>query len=392
MKSPLSQRLIAITFLLSVIGLTLWSWVLLDLNFTLLSNPQWVAFRNALTQIGYFNRPLSATYYTILACWLFVTSLLMVQRYKGKVIYVALGVGLIAGLLSYPALSHDLFNYIFDARILTHYGQNPYLHKALDFPGDPMLRFMHWTHRTYPYGPAFLLISLVPSFLGMGKFVLTFALFKLVNVALYCVTSVLLSRFYKKAALLFATSPLVIIEGLINTHNDFIALAIALIAICLMGAHKRWWARALLLLSGLMKYLTLPAVLFGWDPDKKQYEFGGRHIPVQPVRAFLVFVGIGALIYYVISNGEIQPWYFLNLLVLLPYFPRLFIWLTPFFMGLILSYYPYVIGGEWGQGGNVEMKRWIIGVGFIINVVISLGAYTYQSLGRQTTGTQATRH
>jgi len=49
-----------------------------------------------------------------------------------------------------------IFNYILTQKIITHYQQNPYIHKALDFPGDPMLSFMHWTQRVYPYGPVWL--------------------------------------------------------------------------------------------------------------------------------------------------------------------------------------------------------------------------------------------
>ena len=52
-------------------------------------------------------------------------------------------------VFSYNAFSYDIFNYIFDAKIFTHYHQNPYLQKALDYPGDPMLSFMRWTHRVY---------------------------------------------------------------------------------------------------------------------------------------------------------------------------------------------------------------------------------------------------
>jgi len=76
-----------------------------------------------------------------------------------KLFIILIAVNILIGLISYPAYSHDLFNYMFDAKIATFYQQNPYLYKALDFPTDPWLRFMHWTHRYYPYGPSFLLLS-----------------------------------------------------------------------------------------------------------------------------------------------------------------------------------------------------------------------------------------
>ena len=70
---------------------------------------------------------------------------------RNLIVITSIGLG-----FSYVAFSYDLFNYIFDAKIITFYHQNPYFHKALDYPGDPMLSFMRWTHRVYPYGPIWL--------------------------------------------------------------------------------------------------------------------------------------------------------------------------------------------------------------------------------------------
>src|SRR6185369_13728901 len=128
-----------------------------------------------------------------------------------------------AGILifSYNAFSYDLFNYIFYAKIITHYHQNPYLHKALDFPGDPMLAFMQWTHRTYPYGPLWLGLTIPISFAGLNFFPLTFFLFKSLAAVYYLGSSFLIWKISKKILpeyqyfnlVLFALNPLVIIES-----------------------------------------------------------------------------------------------------------------------------------------------------------------------------------
>ncbi|MFS8160257.1 MAG: hypothetical protein ACMG6E_08635, partial [Candidatus Roizmanbacteria bacterium] len=97
-------------------------------------------------------------------------------------------------IVMYPLLSKDFFNYLFDAKILTFYHQNPYLHKALDYPLDPWLRFMNWTHRVYPYGPAFLPITLIPSFLSFGKLIINFALFKALFALAYIHSTYLLTK------------------------------------------------------------------------------------------------------------------------------------------------------------------------------------------------------
>src|SRR5205814_411517 len=133
---------------------------------------------------------------------------------------------------AYNAFSYDLFNYIFDAKIFVHYHQNPYFHKALDFPGDPMLSFMHWTHRTYPYGPAWLIIIAPVYYLGFGIFSITFYLFKLITVEAYLWSVILVKKIAEKletdssfAVVAFALNPLVIAEVLVSAHNDIFMIA-----------------------------------------------------------------------------------------------------------------------------------------------------------------------
>jgi hypothetical protein len=368
-------------FLLMTVGITAWSWVLIDPNFTLFDHADWTRFRALAISVGYFQRQWSANMYVILISLLTTISYSVVRWYKGSVWPLLIAIGIIAGLFSYPALSHDLFNYIFDARIVTHYHANPYLYKPLDFPADSMLRFMHWVHRTYPYGPTYLLISLIPSFLGLGIFSLTFLLFKALHVVLFVISGWALSTMHKKAALIFITSPLIIVEGLVNTHNDFIALAFGIFGLYLINNHKQWWTGSIMfLISGLIKYFTLPMVLFslagkelfvGWRKPN------GKHtITFQTWH--LVLVGLLTLIVYIVLRQEIQPWYFLNIFVLLPFAPHIFEKCTIFFTGLMVSYYPYVLGGEWGQGGDVEFKRSIIMYSFLLNVVFLLMYFSYK--------------
>lgn len=373
MKSRSFYFVILGAFAFLLMGMSLWSWVLVDTNFTLIAHADWTRFRELAISIGYFQRQWSVHAYTFLILMLTLVSICIVRRYRGSVVPLLVVVGLVCGLLSYPALSHDLFNYIFDARIVTHYHANPYLHSALDFPADPMLRFMHWVHRTYPYGPTYLLISLVPSFLGMGVFSLTFLLFKTMHVVFFVIAGYLLYKMNKKAGLIFASSPLIIVEGLINTHNDFIALALGIIGLYVIHVYKKRWIGLLVFLtSGLIKYLTLPTILLSL--------LGKRHGMVWQIRTetheaviqtwHLVLVCMIGLLMFPILRQEIQPWYFLNLFVLLPFAPYLFEKLTIFFTGLLLSYYPYVVGGEWGQGGDVGTKRTIILWGCLLNIIV----------------------
>lgn len=357
-------------------GLVLWSWVLVDPNFTLVRHADWTIFREVMVNIGYHNRVLSSQFFVTFIAILTLSYAVILTKPPKRGVGIVLFIGLVAGILSYPALSHDLFNYIFDARILTHYGENPYLHKALDFPADPIVRFMHWTHRTYPYGPTFLLLTLIPSFLGFGKFAFTFFLFKLINVLLYFATTYCLYKINRRSALIFALSPLVIVEGLINSHNDFVALSFAIIGYYLLSKKNVVWGLASLLFGGLVKYMTLPTVLLAFGiHHKRDVNLLGRRLDLEILKNMIVGASVAILVFYVVANGEIHPWYFLNIFVMITFFPSIIVLLTPFFTGLLFSYYPYVLGGEWGQGGDVKFKNIIIYISIVVTIVFSIFYY-----------------
>jgi hypothetical protein len=347
-------------FVVSVFGLCAWSWVRVDPNFTFFAHANWSFFREHAIAIGYLNRPLATQLYIVLLTLLTTAHVFLVRFNASQRQFFALVffIAFVTSFFSYPALSHDIFNYIFDARIFTHYGDNPYLMRAMDYPDDPMLRFMHWTHRTYPYGPLYLVLSYLPSFLGMGKFLPTFLLFKITHGLLYLLSCTLLRRIHKKSAVLFATSPLVLVEGLVNTHNDLVAVGLGIVGIYLLSTRRRVFGAIFLFISGLIKYLTLGLVIsvapyfrLQWRQHARLAQWGG-------------FAATLVLIIYVSLQQEIQPWYFLNLFIFAPWFFSVLQSFWLFFAGLLYSYVPYVFGGEWGQGGDVGQKRVII-AGFL---------------------------
>lgn len=238
-----------------LLALSLYSYSQIDLNLTLLQTPWFLSFQQTMIQLGYFQRPLSTAIYTLLLFLLFVLYILLLRRKPNLNILV---VGIVAlTIFSYPAFSHDFFNYLFDARIVTHYSQNPYFLRALDFPADPWIRFMHWTHRTYPYGPVWLLITLIPSFFGFGKFILTVLNFKLLFIGAYLVCCYAIKKINPKNLVFFALNPLVIIEGLISPHLDTLMLAFALLAM-----NKFRWVNLLLSIGVKFSTITLIPVFF----------------------------------------------------------------------------------------------------------------------------------
>ena len=327
--------------------MALYSYALVDPNITLLQHPAWIWFREQAVHLGYYQRDLSSIIYIVLITALFALHLVMRARSNS---YSPVKIAVISGVLllvSYPLLTHDLFNYMFDAKIFTFYHQNPYLHRALDFPGDPWLRFMHWVHRPYPYGPTFLPITLVPSFLSFSKFLIDFLLFKALFIGSYIAAVWALASIDRRKAMVYATHPLVLVEGLMNAHNDLLAVSIAFVGIYFVTHKKNLWGRIILLISGGIKYTTLPALLAPRTPKN-------RHA------VFAMTGGIIAALVYLSVKSEIQPWYFITLFTLLPYGE---IWvrdLNIFTAGLLYSYYPYVRFGGWDTQWKVDMKHEII--------------------------------
>jgi hypothetical protein len=216
---------------LLLILVAVYSYVLVDPNFTLINHSLWTTFRNQLVLIGYHNRNWSAGLFLLFLLLLYIFHYYFVthcEKVDFKKLLTITGAIL---LLAYPFLSHDFFNYLFDAKILTFYHQNPYQLTALDFPADSWTRFMHWTHRTYPYGPIFLRLTIIPSFLSLGKFILSFFLMKIFFIGLFSYSLQLISKLNKTWAIFLLTNPLLIIEGYLNLHNDWVALSLGLIGV-----------------------------------------------------------------------------------------------------------------------------------------------------------------
>lgn len=340
----------------------IYSYSLIDLNLTLINHPIWNNFRGWIIQLGYFHRDISWNIYLTLLAVGFGFYFIFIKNYKK---YNPFVIAIITGAIlvfSYPFLSHDLFNYLFDAKILTYYHQSPYLMKALNFPNDPWIRFMHWTHRTYPYGPSFLLLTLIPSFFSFGKFILSFLFYKLLAVSLYVLTAFVLSKLNKQWAIIYATNPLIIIEGLMNGHNDMIALSLALSGIFYLSHNKKIISKILFIFSGGIKYVTLPII----GLTKKSWTNK------------IIFVFILITLGYMGIKMEIQPWYYLTLFIFIPFYSGLIIDLNLFFAGLLLSYYPYIRLGGWDTVAKVTIKHQIIAIFFFLNIIYLFIKYLWK--------------
>lgn len=339
----LYQKITLLLFYLFSIIFTAYTYVLLDPSLTLINVSWWHRVRDFLVNFGYYQRYESSFIYLTLILIFFVFHYIFTKDFKKyRLIYILVPIFTIT-VFSYFFLSRDLINYMFDARIVTHYHQNPYLKRAIDFSDDNWLRLMHGIDRKYLYGPVFLPITLVPSFLGLGKFLPTMLLFKSVYFAFFLLAVYFLKKINRKSAFIFATHPLIIIEGLVNAHNDMIALALGVVGIYFI-LQKKIIGRLFALLSAGIKYTTFQFLII--SKDKKLL----NHL------SFFITIALAIFLSY---RVEIQPWYYLPILAFLPFYEKAILSMNVLFAGLLFSYYPYVRFGEWTIE-NVYMKHQII--------------------------------
>jgi hypothetical protein len=318
-----------------------------------------------MIQLGYFNRPLSTAIFLIILFLLFTIYYLLLKLVEQKKLSLAGSLWLIIAssiiiFFAYPAFSHDFFNYMFDARIVTKYHANPYLFKALDFPDDLWIRFMHWTHRTYPYGPIWLLLTIPFSFLGFGKFVLTLLNFKLMFLLFHFCNIYLIYKILKKISpknaiigmAFYAFNPLIQIESIVSPHNEVVMLTFLLLGIYLFFIQQRkTFAILSLLFSVGIKFVTLILLPFFVLYPKKKINWLLKSI---------LFMLIGALFVEIIYR-EPYPWYFIlpigvGALLVENYIIRIVAVLTS--LGVLLRYAPYLYQGNYNSEA-VTFQNWI---------------------------------
>lgn len=349
------------TFIVVIFALFFYSFTQIDLSLTFANFPLLHSIEMGFKQIGYFNRPLSTLIYILIISammlyFIYFLRLSLQKKLKIKFVWTIIGISSILLAFSYVAFSHDLFNYIFDAKIITYYHQNPYAHKALDFPADPMLSFMHWTHRLYPYGPVWLGLTVPISFAGLNIFLLNFFLFKFLIMIFYVGSVYFIYKINKKInpgaeifnTVFFALNPLIIIESLVSSHNDIVMVFFALFGIYLYFLDRKILSILILFLSSQVKIPTL-ALLFPFGLallSFKIFKFTSERL-IQLSVLVMIFIFFAALTKY-----ELQPWYllwilpFVSLLKPNKYIVSISIGAS---VGVLLRYVFFLYLGNWDE-------------------------------------------
>ncbi|MFZ2199887.1 MAG: hypothetical protein WAV40_03810 [Microgenomates group bacterium] len=292
-----------INFFWIILSLLIWvySYGFVDLNLTLSNNPVLFNFVTWVQQLVYFNRSLSLQIFVVLIILMFGLYLLTLKSPANKQFPWKIVITLsVIFALAYPMLSSDVFKYLFSAKEILVYHANPYTVTPDTFAGDTWIRFMRWVHTTSPYGPVFTLLTIPYYILGLGKFVPTLYLFKLDQVAWYLLSIWLIGKIKGvKAQVYFAFNPLILMEWLVNAHNDAIMITLLLASIYLSTIKEKAWSFVTLLLSVGIKYIT---VIF------LPFIFLVKKIKLDNVFYFLLLaLFLAPLLYH--YGYQYQPWY-----------------------------------------------------------------------------------
>lgn len=361
--------------------LFLYSYTQVDLSLTLSRSGLIQDVQKGFQYIGWFNRPLSTLLYICVFLILFVLYIITLKFVdKGviskKTIWKAILIVTVFGTLSYNAFSYDLFNYIFDAKIVTFYNSNPYLHKALDFPADPMLSFMRWTHRMYPYGPIWLAITIPLSFIGAQIFIVTFFLFKLFISAFFILSAWIIYKISKLLKLpnsllplvAFALNPFVILEGLVSAHNDLVMMGLSLTGIYYIFQAKYLKGWIFVAFSIGVKFATallIPAYVEYWRSKNKTN--------------FIIICTIMMAVAVILATVRttFQPWYLLYIMPFAVFFIHkqiIKIILLMFSLGAVIYYVPFLFTGNWDHP-IPSILNWIIAICAITSALYAIIYY-----------------
>lgn len=331
------------------LALFLFSYTQVDLNLTLSRLGLAQTIQKAFQYVGYYQRPwASGIYIGIITILFFLYSRVLTLTRTG-----ILGIRDVSGIIaftvvilvfSYPAaFSYDFFNYLFTAKTVLVYHQNPYTVTPLQFSGiDPWTNFMRWTHLTSAYTPLWIGLSLMPYIMGLGYFISVLFTTKIMVAGFYILAVYALvkavnrdgAKYPAYAMAMFALNPLILIESLVSGHNDIVLVSLAMLSVWMYmskNIYTSWFYLGVSVAAKLMTIFLIPVYLL-----RKNKEW---------MLAAMVTGLIAVLL-----QREFLPWYWVWVLpfVALNYERTKIVRLSVIVSaGLLLSYVPYIYVGEY---------------------------------------------
>jgi hypothetical protein len=339
------SKLLLVCWFVIAVTIFVYSYGFVDFNLTLSSHPAVMSFVSWSQNLAMFHRSTSLSVYLgiIVILYLCYFGSVAVWHKANNFPWRWIIMLALVFAFSYPFLSSDVFKYLFAAKELLFYHANPHTVAPQVFEGDTWLRFMRWIHTPSPYGPVMTALAIPYYLLGFGKFVPTLYLFKLDQIFWYLLSIWVIGKIAPKrkvlAQLLFALNPLILVEWLVNAHNDAPMIALLLLSFYLLTRTKYATSFLSLALSVGIKYVTvffLPAMLFY------------KKMKVEWITSYsLIVLALAPLLYH--YSYQYQPWY---VTWIIPFAaisgsPIVISLTIAYSLGSFLRYIPYISTGLW---------------------------------------------
>lgn len=212
-------------------------------------------------------------FWLLFACYFY---LLKNSKYVFQTKKRLFGFIIIVGILfsiMIPTTSLDVYSYIGNGWVDSHYHENPYYTSVQEVTNqngvDPMLGKVArcWRDEPVIYGPVWSLICRGLTSISGGNIDIALYTFKIASLLIFLACSFLIYKITKKKffCLLFALNPFILFEFLCNVHNDIFLVFFVLLAFYFIKEKKNTGlAVASIAIATGIKYLSillLPFVL-----------------------------------------------------------------------------------------------------------------------------------
>lgn len=216
-----------------------------------------------------------------------------------------------------PTTSLDVYSYIGNGWVDSHYQENPYYTSVQEvtnqYGPDQMLGKVArcWRDEPVIYGPVWSLICKVITSVSFGKIDVALYLFKLASFLIFMACSILIYKITKKKffCLFFALNPFILFEFLSNVHNDIFLVFFILLALYFIKNKKNvGMAVASIAVATGIKYLSILLLPFLLIYALREETW--KHKVIKTIQYGIEFIVLLALCYlYYIRDLRCAIWH-----------------------------------------------------------------------------------
>lgn len=227
------------------------------------------------------NRIMQTIVYLIILTISTILYSLIIKRQKEifkdiKQILIFTGIICCIFLISIPFTSSDVFYYLGIGRLNGEYNQNPYYVSIEDFvksngnmeelEKDTVLMQGYnnvWKDSKVVYGPIWTVICKIVATLSLGSIDLGILVFRIVIILIHILNCYLMYKISNRKifAVMYGLNPYMLLEGIMNLHNDIFVICFMLLALYFLVKKKRIIpAIVFLAMATAIKYFAILAL------------------------------------------------------------------------------------------------------------------------------------